>query len=160
MISFSPLPIALNYLAAAQLGAEPSPLRGRKGHVSAWFHRFEPHFVFCAPGACAADSNARRCSSRQQDQDLADALDSPSCAGVTHLLSPQAPGFQRPFQPFTLSQRTQPQRAIGAMSSGPWRADLLHFCPPPSPNHSSSPSFQALMNSWDDYSGHCEVSLL
>ena len=99
-----------------------------------------------------------------QDQDLADALDPPSWAGITHLWSPSSPGLQHPFQPPTLSQRTQPQRAIGAMSSGPWRADLLHFCPvaflpTPSPNHSSSPSFQALINSWDAYSGHCEVSL-
>lgn len=100
----------------------------------------------------------------RQDQDLADALDPPPWAGITHLWSPPSPGLQHSFQPPTLSQRTQPQRAIGATSSGPWRADLLHFCPvaflsTPSPNHSSSPSFQALMNSWDAYCGHCEVSL-
>lgn len=116
---------------------------GRKGACECLASQVGGSLCVLGSWSLCSRQQCRRCSSGQQDQDLAGTLDSPSWAGITHLWRPPTPGLQCPFQPLTLSQRTRPQRAIDAMSSGPWRADLLYFCPPPAPttppHHPSKP---------------------
>lgn len=106
--------------------------------------------------------------SRQQCQEMQQrAAGSGPCrhSGLTllgwHHPSLEAPNPWTPMSlpaPHTLSKDSAPEghrcHVLWPMEGGP-----LAFLPTSSPNHSSSPSFQALMNSWDAYSGHCEVSL-